>query len=368
MRQRQAHVEAVNQQHKLFEHANRAARAGRYIEAKRLLTQVWAGAADNDELAGAAAWTIGWVLVQEHAFAQAVKWFARANLGTGSVAHTWPFVQQALSNHFMTVEQPKDPPSIDPTLPKLRITSLGSFQVVRGGEALPTCHARKAIAVLRYLLTQPHFSAHKDQIAEQFWPNSGAQEAAHSLHVAIAALRRYLDPPHASYLLFAAGCYTIVPDAGLSCDAILFQQQIEAANVFWHADERTAAALALAGAITIYTGDYIVMDRDGAWALSERERLLVQYLTALDRLGRIHLHAGRYADAAECFRLLLERDSYREDACANLMHCYHGLGRRHDALHAFEQCSSLLRTDLGLEPSEPLTAVWHEVSAGPISR
>lgn len=361
MQLEKAHA-APSHAHALFERATGAAIAGRYAEAKRLLVQVWA--AGDPELAGIAAWALGWVLVQQHEFAQAAAWFARANVEAGLFAQTWPFVQTTLVEHFKAMVQPNAASiSSNEPLPALRITTLGEFQVVRGGETLPACKARKAIAVLRYLLTQPRFTAHKDQITEQFWPQSGAHEAGHSLHVAIAALRRYLDPPHASYILFSAGCYVIESRTDVSCDAVQFQRHAEAADLLWHAGETERAAVTLAGAVALYSGDYTVDDRDGAWSLVERERLLIQYLTALDRLGRIHLGNGRHADAAECFRMLLERDGYREDACATLMRCYYALNRRHDALRAFEQCRALLRADLGLDPGEQLIRVWREVCA-----
>lgn len=343
----------------LFEQANMAALAGYYAEAKRLLIDIYTSVGDI-ELCGAAAWTLGWVLVQEQKLSEAREWFARVDLGTSPLAHTLPFVQTVAlgrcSTNTGTSVTVYDTSQRE--LPQVHVALFGRLRVSRDGEALPSCHARKATAILRYLLAKPQRQAHKDELAECMWPQAKVHEAAHSLHVAVAALRRYLGASGTDYLVFDNGTYSLAAEPTIRCDTEAFRNQLALAA---HTPDAPTTVAALAGALARYTGDYFVDDRDGAWALAERERLLLDYLGALDQLGRIHVAEGRFADAAECFRLLLERDAYREDACAHLMSCFAALDRRSDALRAFEACRTALHTDLGLDPGDSLLAVWRQV-------
>jgi DNA-binding SARP family transcriptional activator len=239
--------------------------------------------------------------------------------------------------------------------PPLTVGSLGRFRVIRGRKPLPPCAARKAIAVFRYLLTRSGRAAHRAELAESIWPDAAPKDAAHSLHVAVSTLRRYLDTaPGTGYLLFTAGIYCINSAVEVTDDADLFEQHVLQADRFWRNGDNGLAEPAYLRAVESYTGDYCVADLDFPWAASERERYLQHYLAALYRLGRLRLKQRRYEAAAECLNRVVERDSYREDVHFQLMLCYSRLGRRWQAIQQYLRCRDLLRTDLGLAPAPRL--------------
>jgi DNA-binding SARP family transcriptional activator len=127
--------------------------------------------------------------------------------------------------------------------------------------------------------------------------------------------------------------------------------------------DATRAQQAYLAAIACYGGDYYVDDADLSCQLAERERLLATYLAALDQLGRIFMAQRLFEQAAECYRRLVERDEYREDAHMQVMRCYLELGRRSDALQQYEHCVAILRNDLGLDPM-PGTRQLYEAILG----
>jgi DNA-binding SARP family transcriptional activator len=346
---------------------SQAALAKRYDEAGRMFEQVWAAAGSPSELASEAAWGIAWLELQANNYQGAATWFARVDTWPEQAARLWPLVQQQIISHCQGLvrRSPGErPPIVAPGLLSLKITNLGHFQIVRGGQTLPTCTMRKAIGLMRYLLTRRHYSAHKDELMELFWPEAGLHEATHSLHVTIAALRRYLDPPSASYLRFDLGHYAIDPEAPIDDDVRTFQQLSDEAERLWRANDLSGAQQCYLGAIACYQGDYFVDERDRSWAIAEREQLLVRYLTALDRLGRALMMEQRYESAVDCYQMLLERDIYREDAHYQLMFCYARIGRRYEALRQYETCRACLRRDLGLEPTSVLQAFYQQIVCG----
>jgi DNA-binding SARP family transcriptional activator len=355
----------------LYERGEHCALTGRIAQAELLFTQVWeASVADDPDLASAAAWGIAWIMLQEKKHRGAAEWFGRVVRWPASAARIWPIAHKVAVQHCSELACEAPPPrAARPAppaaqLPVLSITNLGRLQIARAGQLLATCPARKSITLLRYLLTRKHYAAHKDELIELLWPDAEPHGAAHSLHVAVAALRRYLDPPQLSYLVFDAGHYALAPGAPIVDDVDQFQRLLDKAEQCWRADDMAGAQARYAGALAYYAGDYYVDERDMIWAAAERERLLVHYLTALDRLARTYLAQDQAEEAAECYERLLERDIYREDAHFQLMRCYNQLGRRPEAIRQYESCRALLSSELGLEPTRELQTLYRQIVGG----
>ena len=360
----------------LLRQSERAAAAGCLRQAQDLLAQVWAIASGHEpDLADTAAWNAAWLLVRTESYTEAAAWFGRVTAAPASDNQLWSATRQTMIRLCLDLARgtpdpapPSPPATVTATpvapaiLPPLTVLSLGRFQLVRAGAVLPACKTRKAIAIFRNLLTRAHRAAHKDELAELFWPNAAPREALHSLHVAISALRRYLDPPAGSYLLFEAGYYRLNPAARIEDDSTRFRQLSDEGEHWWRAGDFERARQAYGDALACYQGDYYVDDADPISAVAERERLLARYLAVLDHLGQLSITQGRFEPAIECYRRLLERDGYREDAHGQLMRCYWQLGRRGEALRQYERCATILAGDLGLEPMPEIQALYRRIA------
>lgn len=363
----------------LLRQAERCARSGLLQQAQALMAQVWTITADGDhDLANTAAWESAWLLIRLQIYDEAAEWFDRVTAPPMRQSRLWPAAMQAQSQLCRQLAgdatEPATPLTLWPStrvaapehpvpsaLPPLTITNLGRFQIARAGSVLPYCKTRKAMAILRYLLTRRHRSAHKEELMELLWPDVRPREAAHSLHVAVSALRHYLDPVAGTYVLFEDGCYTLNPQAPIEDDCAAFQQLSDTAEQARSAGDQQAAQRAYMAAVACYQGDFYVDDRDPTWALSERERLLARYLTNLDHLGRILIEQQRFEPAIDYYQRLLERDSYREDVHSQIMRCYWQLGRRGAALRQYERCTAILANDLGLEPMQELQELYQVI-------
>jgi DNA-binding SARP family transcriptional activator len=350
----------------LLREGQRCALAGFPDQAQALLVQAWSLARDCEPLiANMAAWRVAWLLVQLQAYDKAIEWFGRVETPPPIGSDLWPSTQQSLlqicqiaanlrpTTALLThIPHTSALPKHSGMLTPLAILSLGDLKIIRDGQILPVCSARKSLAILRYLLTRRHYSAHKEELMELLWPDSMPHDSAHSLHVAIGALRRYLDPGKGSYVLFKADTYSINADAPVSSDCRLFQQLCEEGEQTWRLGDRTLTQQSYIRAIELYRGDNYVDSQDLAWAITERERLLAYYLIALDRLGRIYIDQQHFEQAINIYQRLLERDSFREDAHCQIIRCYQRLGQRVLALRQYERCASILKNELGLEPNE----------------
>jgi DNA-binding SARP family transcriptional activator len=344
----------------LIQQAERCSRAGLVDQATAILQQVWTIAlADAPGLADTAAWRIAWLALCREDFAAAATWFERVSAPPTLERH-WPQIRGALVQLCRGRIEPAAPSQ---PLPPLQITSLGCFQIARDHQPLPTCNARKAIAIFRYLLTRPFHTASKEELMELLWPTASPAKAAHNLQVAVSALRRYLDVEQGSYVLWDHGSYRLAPAAALHDDSLALLQLFSDAERAWNADQLDQAQTRYAKVIDGYSGDYYVDDADGAWAIAERERLLTCYLVALERLGNLHQLHERYEAAIACYLRLVERDTFREDVFCQLMRCFGQLGRRSDVVRQYQRIAETLRDELGLEPS-PETQALHQALVG----
>lgn len=346
----------------LFAQSERFTAAGLTAQAEVLLDQVWSIAVSRDRaLADSAAWRLGWLLVGRRDYGAARRWFERVSQQPCDSEQTWGQVRAALVQLCSQAASPRVAPPPAAESPgaapasRLECYSLGRLVIVRDGVELPPCPARRALGVLRYLLTRPRFTAKREELMEALWPEVEPQRAAHSLHVAVSTLRRYLDQNGGqTSVLFESGQYMLSPELAVESDALSFSQWAAEGESAWRAGNYELAEQCYQRAVSYYAGDFFVDDADTLWALAERERLLSRFLLALERLGGIYARRGAYELAAEHFRRLLDHDSYREDICQQLMICYLQLGRRDAALREYERCSAALSHDLGITPMPAL--------------
>jgi DNA-binding SARP family transcriptional activator len=346
----------------LFEHGERCAEAGLLQQAQALLAQAWSVAAAHDvPLADSAAWSLAWVLIRQEAYAEARNWFQRVREPPAVGRRTWGQIRHALDG-LCHLAQPLHVPATPATAaPLIRITSLGVFRVTRGDVPLPPCRSRRAITLLRYLLTCPYRSATREELIELLWPESDPRNALHNLHVAVSALRDYLGPDGAQRIRYEGGCYRLNPDLPISDDVSVFLQLCAEGDHSWKLGDYDYARRVYSRALALYRGDYVIDGIEHPRLTAERERLLNCYLHMLQRLGRAALATGEADLALHYFQTLIDKDPYREDVVVHLLHCYIQLGRRSEALRYYRRFVELLRCDLNLEVTAELQRVGESI-------
>ncbi|TCC22349.1 AfsR/SARP family transcriptional regulator [Kribbella sindirgiensis] len=108
------------------------------------------------------------------------------------------------------------------------------------------------------------------------------------------------------------------------------------------------------------------------WRGAPYDGLTADATSAVDRLTELHralredladaqLLLDRPAEAIAVLRALTEEEPLRELAWARLMAAYRQVGRRHDALAAYQRARTALVRDLGIEPGAELTALHQQI-------
>ncbi|HMQ29948.1 MAG TPA: BTAD domain-containing putative transcriptional regulator [Chloroflexaceae bacterium] len=342
----------------LLRQAEQLALDGRLAEARELLVRAWMRGPGADQ-ASRVAWELALLAARLGRLEEAAGWFGRVAAPPPRPSPLWPEARQALVELCRRAATPAGGPGAQPEpLPPLRVINLGRFQVLRGDQALPACKLHNGAAVFRYLLSRRHWTAHREELMELFWPDVAPRRAAHSLHVAVSALRAFLNRDDGNYVLYEGRHYLINPAAAVADDSSAFEQLCDEGDLARQAGAVEAARRAYASATSAYVGDYAADDRDLPWVTARREGLLARYLDALDHLGQILAAEGALDAALDCYRRLLDRDEYREDAHYKLISCYLRLGRRAEARRQYERCVAILAADLGLEPGPEMRELY----------
>ncbi len=340
--------------------------AGFLHQAEQTLAEAWEHANTQDPaVRSRAAWQLAWVKLMTKDYRSAAAWLEQVEHLPQIPLLTWLTERRVFVELCALLARAQAAPAPQHAAPDglqpLAIQSLGGFAVARGGVLLKPCRARKAVVMLRYLLTRPKHAATREELMDLLWPEAQPSRAAHSLHVTASALRSYLDYQAESYLSFAAGTYAINPAAPVAHDCEIFLKASDDADRRRSGGDLPGAEQAYTAAITHYQGDYMLDSHDLVWATAERERLLTRYLDNLDHLGALWMQAGNPAAAVECFQRILQRDEYREDIHYQAIRCYMQLGRRGDAVRQYQRCEQILASELGVEPMPETRRLYDEI-------
>lgn len=229
--------------------------------------------------------------------------------------------------------------------PLLRVLALGDFQVWRGGERVPS-HAwqtrRKARLLLLYLLSRAPSPVACDELIETLWPDLPPDSARRALNTTFSDLRHILEPHlgrgQASRYL-ARDEETLAFTGRIAYDVAEFQEAMKAGGQgAWQA-------------LDLYRGDFLPEEPYADWALRERERLRELYLNTLTARLDEQVQAGAWREGVELARRILDLEPWLEEVWRALMLCLARLGRRSEALQAYQSCVRALRQELDVAPS-----------------
>jgi DNA-binding SARP family transcriptional activator len=241
---------------------------------------------------------------------------------------------------------------------------LGDFEV-RVDRAPVTWSGQRGVSILRYLLARRRHTCPRDQLIEEFWPDTPAPAARNRLQVAISGLRHDLRTVTALPVIeYVNGAYRIDPRLRVTVDVARFEAEVGAGRAAERAGDPAAALTSYRNAVDLYRGDFASDAPFEQWTLLPRESLLLAFIDTLDRMSAIQLDLGHLDDCICTGHRMLDVDPCREDAHRLLMHCYARQGRPYLALRQYELCCRVLRATLSTRPAPETTRVYAWIRNG----
>ena len=148
---------------------------------------------------------------------------------------------------------------------------LGRVSARRGEQVITRFSSSRVAALLARLALFPRRTHPREELADLLWPDSDLDAGRLNLRVALASLRRQLEPPDvlSGSVLLADRSSLCLQTAACRCDVAEFEAALAAAA---HAPSPGEKRLALDRAVALFSGELLPGFYDD-WIVEERERL-----------------------------------------------------------------------------------------------
>lgn len=211
---------------------------------------------------------------------------------------------------------------------------------------------RRLLAVLAMHAGEPVGTS---GIIDAVWPEGDLpSDPRETLRTYVSRLRRALGG--SDTIAARAGTYTlrVAPD---TIDAHRFEACLDDAR-------EEPSAVRLREAISLWRGPALDGFEHEDWARSYVVRLTELCLVAGDELGRVLIEEGSVAEAVTHLTGVVADHPLRERSHRLLMLALHRSGRSAEALRVFQDYRRRMATDLGLDPSDEITALERTILGG----
>jgi len=234
------------------------------------------------------------------------------------------------------------------TADRVWVEDQGRVIVRVGGRVIPgTEMRRKPLALLCFLLSRPGMSATRDQVLDALWPDTDPDQAVNSLHQTVYFLRRIIEPSYSDDLspgYLNQDTELIWLDSELIASrSVRCKEQMRSLGT----EPAVPAVLALAAE---YRGKFALDFSYDDWASMHRDSLHAQYLEVMERAIAFSTATGRFSEAMELSRALLETDPSLDQVEASLVKMYRLLGAHAAAAEQYQHYTTVMREELGIEP------------------
>jgi DNA-binding SARP family transcriptional activator len=170
----------------------------------------------------------------------------------------------------------------------------------------------RARALLRLLCLNAGAAVHHETIEAALWPEADPEASSRNLHVAVAALRRAIEPRAArgtfELLQRDGGAYRLALPDGADVDLLAFEKACAAGRAASDRGDLAAAAGWYQAALDRYAGDLLPEDGPAEWIADRRDTTRLAAVDAAQRLAELELGRGDPEGAARAANVGLRID------------------------------------------------------------
>jgi predicted ATPase len=243
----------------------------------------------------------------------------------------------------------------DPGVGELEFRVLGGLEV-RRGETVVAVPGRKERALLTLLLLNADSVLSAERLIDLLWGERPPRTAANALQVYVRRLRKLLGEGRYGILVSEAGGYRLRLERG-QLDASRFEQLAEGGRRALAEERLGEAARRLREALGFWRGPPLAEFSLEEWAQPEIARLEELRLATFEDAVEAELRLGRNGSLAAELEEEAGDNPLRERLHGQLMVALYRAGRQAEALEVYSRLRSVLRDELGLEPSAELKAL-----------
>lgn len=255
----------------------------------------------------------------------------------------------------------RDPPLTAPAegstiawLGGLSYLILGSLEI-RDGATQVALRGGQQRRLLAILLLHGGEAVSTDRLIDELWQGRPPGTAAKALQGYVSSLRKQLGPETVE----TVGAGYRLDVAAEQTDAGRFEELLAEARPL----DRAPAAAKLRAALALWRGPALADFAYDDFAQQEIERLEELRLSCIERRIELELALGHHDDLVPELEALAHAHPLRERFRGQLMLALYRSGRQAEALAAYHTARTVLREELGLEPSEELQELQRAILA-----
>ena len=254
--------------------------------------------------------------------------------------------------------------------PLLEIRTFGAFEIFRA--AAPIEHDGKGklpILLLKAVICHGGAGVPTDVLIEDLWSGTSPVSAKRNFKVVLHRLRKLLKKPkvkgpESSYVILENNLVSLSKEL-CRTDVDEFLTLHRRGRKAELAGDTDRAISWYKSAIDLYRGDFLVEDLYVPWADPRRRELRTTFVDLLFRTAELYQALGSSRNAAEYYRQVVNADPVNEDAYRKLMQSYSNRRMRAEAIKVYDECRRVLKSNLGVEPSDLTVSVYRKILENP---
>ena len=250
--------------------------------------------------------------------------------------------------------------------PALKVYFFGKFRIFQEDLEIPDKRwkSKKAQMLFKYLLYLRHKGyLKKDIMMELLWPEDDPVKTAKRFHVALASLRKALEPElsrgtPSAYILRSGDGYSVdIKDEGW----VDVDQFTEALKLAKGENNPEISIIHYLKAISVYQGDFLEEDLYIPWCDEERERFKEEHLYILTAIIQYYENKRDYSKCIDYAGRYLKVDKYAENIYQQLMRYYAHTGNKAMVIRMFEKCKENIIKELDIPLSRETEALYQKL-------
>jgi|GEM_PF-869017 len=255
-----------------------------------------------------------------------------------------------------------------PCPPAVTASFFGRFRLFVGDRQIPTDQwkSRKALTLFKYLLAMGSRGyIEKEILMELLWPEEDPRKSSQRFHVALAAVRKTLEPDifqgmRSAYVKRSGQAYRIEITPKGRVDVDCFTREIRAGDA---AATPEKAMDHYSIALTLYKGEFLKEDVYEQWCIRERAHYRDAFLSVLKKTMAFHASRNAHASAISAANNYLAIDPYAEGVVRRLME-YHSMeGNSPMVSRVFQDFSRAVHREFNCGVSEKTRDLFHKLSS-----
>jgi len=232
----------------------------------------------------------------------------------------------------------------------LKILFLGNFKIILKNNTVASLAYIKMRALLAYLVVEQDQTFTRDFLAELFWGNENLSMARASLRRALSDLRKALEVP-SDQVLFVATKDTLRFIPNVYVDVLYFM-----GKDFDFVDDHDDFLISDEQRVLLYQGEFLrglvlpECEEFMSWLQHQRIAYHCRAVILLEKLTSHYQNLKKYPKALQFATRLADIEPWNETAHSLLIMLYAFDGQISAALHQYELCRQILKTELDTQP------------------